>query len=399
MAEKILMPKLGLTMKTGTVIKWLKDEGEPVSDKEPVLEIETEKLSHQIEAAAAGVLIKRIAEVGEKYPVSCVLGYIGSLGENVDITETGGSANPKDSPSVIPILDCVPEAARVFISPVAKNLAESAGIDYKTIKGTGPNGRITKEDVRKVMEHRTSPSFITDNAVNSFAEDRFIPYSGKRRVIGERMFNAWATIPMVTHHVMADVTELLEYREKLNQNVTDKNDKVSVNDLMLKLTATALADMPIVNSTLTDKGIILFERVHIGMATAVDDGLVVPVIRDANRKGLLQISGEAKDLALRARTGGLGLDEMMGGTFTVTNLGGYGSVDLFTPIINPPQAAILGIGRTTQSAVPVDGEIMIRSTMGLSLTYDHRIIDGATAALFVKKLLLFLAAPVRSVLL
>ena len=396
MAEQILMPKLGLTMKTGTVVKWFKDEGDPVADKEPVLEIETEKLSSQIESPASGVLIKKIAAIGQKYPVSCVLGYVGSPGEQVEAVAAAAVDIPVGSdekPAKTAAIYAPGPGVRVFISPVAKKLASTLGIDYRKIKGTGPNGRIVKADVRKFAE-RPMPA-VADNENEGY---EIIPYTGIRRVIGENMLNAWTTIPMVTHHVMADVTELVEYRARLNKGVTDSNEKISVNDLILKLTATALAEIPIINSSLTDRGIVLYRRVHLGVATSIDNGLVVPVIRDANLKSLLNISREAKDLTVRARNGTLNLDETAGGTFTVTNLGGYGSVDLFTPIINPPQAAILGVGRITETAVPVNSEITIRSLMGLSFTYDHRIIDGATAAEFIGKLMQLLETPFRSVL-
>jgi pyruvate dehydrogenase E2 component (dihydrolipoamide acetyltransferase) len=204
---------------------------------------------------------------------------------------------------------------------------------------------------------------------------------------------------MVTHHVMADMGALIEYREMLNRGVTEKNDQISINDLLLKLTAVALVKMPIINSSLIEESIVLHKRVHLGMATALDHGLIVPVIRDANRKNLLDLSREAKDLAARARNGGLNLDEVQGGTFTVSNLGGYGSVDLFTPIINPPQAGILGIGRVSDTAAPVEGEIKIRPRIGLSFTYDHRIIDGAVAAEFIRTLMQLMENPARSVLL
>ena len=398
MAEKILMPKLGLTMKTGTIVKWFKDEGERVADKEPVLEIETEKLSSQVESPASGVLIKKLADIGRKYPVSCVLGYVGSPGERVEAAENAATAVdiPVESDEKwfeTAAINAPVPGVRVFISPVAKKLAATLGIDYRKIKGTGPNGRIVKADVQQFAE-RPAPAA----ADYEHAEDTIIPYAGIRRAIGEKMLNAWTTIPMVTHHVMADVTELVEYRARLNKSVTDKNERISVNDLILKLTATALSDMPVINSSLTDRGIVLYGRVHLGVATTIDNGLIVPVIRDANRKSLLTISREAKYLAERARNGALGLDETAGGTFTVTNLGAYGSVDLFTPIINPPQAAILGVGRITETAAPVNSEITIRSMIGLSFTYDHRIIDGATAAEFIRKMLRLLENPFRSAL-
>ncbi|SHI14380.1 pyruvate dehydrogenase E2 component (dihydrolipoamide acetyltransferase) [Sporobacter termitidis DSM 10068] len=399
MAVEVLMPKLGLTMKTGTVVKWLKDEGETVKIKEPVLEIETEKLSHEIESPADGVLLKKIAVVGEKYPIAFVVGYIGQPGEQIS-APAARTAAPAESAvsakSPVPAaVNTAPEhGGRVFISPVAKKLSAALNLDYKLIKGTGPNGRIVKADVQKYADTCCmAPSLAPE------ASDTVIPYNGIRRAIGVNMLQSWTTIPMVTHQVMADVSALLEYRTMINRGITEKSESVSINDLLMKITAAALERHPSINSSLADEGIILHKRVHLGMATALENGLIVPVIHDANRKNLLALSREAKDLAARARNGGLGPDELQGATFTVSNLGGYGSVDLFTPIINPPQAGILGIGRVMDTAVPVSGEIKVRPQVGLSFTYDHRIIDGAVAAEFIRTLMQLLENPARAVLL
>lgn len=402
MAVQLLMPKLGLTMKTGTVLKWLKDEGDAVRAGEPVLEIETEKLSHQIESPADGVLLKKLAVEGEKYPIAFVVGYIGAPGEAIYGDSAATASEPEataETKSAAPAAIAAAPAAggRVFISPVAKKLAAERGLDYKKIPGTGPNGRIVKADV---LKYKDAPvAAVAAMPAEPEEADTVIPLSGMRRAIGNNMFQSWSTIPMVTNQVMADVSALMEYREMLNRGVEDKSDRVSVNDLVMKLTAAALEKTPIINSSLTEEGIVLHKRVHLGMATALEGGLIVPVIRDAGRKNLLALSREAKDLAARGRRGELSPDEITGGTFTVTNLGGYGSVDLFTPIINPPEAAILGVGRVTDTAVPVGGEIKIRPLMGLSFTYDHRIIDGAVAAEFIRTLMQLLENPARAVLL
>ena len=399
MAVEILMPKLGLTMKTGTIVKWLKEEGETVRSKEPLLEIETEKLSHEIESPIDGILLKKLAVVGEKYPIAFIVGYVGQPGEEIPAAAGTVAAADTAADGKLPVRNAVlqeaPLTKRIFISPLARKLAGSLGLDYKEIKGTGPNGRIVKADVLRFSEEQR-----TDVAAIEPAEgDTVIPYSGIRRAIGENMLQAWTTIPMVTHHVMADVGALLEYRAMLNNGAVERSEHVSINDLILKLTAVALEKTPAVNAALTDDGIVRYKRVHLGMATALDNGLVVPVIRDANRKNLLVLSKEAKDLAARARSGNLSPDALHGATFTVSNLGGYGSVDLFTPIINPPEAGILGVGRITDTAVPVNGEITIRPLIGLSFTYDHRIIDGAVAAEFIRTLIQLLENPARAVLL
>jgi pyruvate dehydrogenase E2 component (dihydrolipoamide acetyltransferase) len=336
--------------------------------------------------------------VGEKYPIAFVVGYVGQPGEQVPggTAEAAPAAAAPQKKAGAAAPPAFAEAGEhVFISPIARKLAEKLGLDYRKVRGTGPNGRIVKEDIQKFADRRES----ADAAVRETESDTVIPYTGIRRAIGENMLQAWSTIPMVTHHVRVDAGTLLSYREMLNEGIEDKNERISINDLLMKLTAAALEKTPIINSTLTEAGIVLHGHVNMGMATALENGLIVPVLRDANRKSLLVLSREAKDLAARARSGGLRPEDLSGGTFTVTNLGSYGSVDTFTPIINPPQAAILGVGCIADEAVPVDGEIKIRSLMGLSFTYDHRIIDGAVAAGFIKTLMQLMQNPARAVLL
>lgn len=402
MADKILMPKLGLTMTTGTVLKWLKDEGGAVNTKEPVLEIETEKLTYAVECPSTGVLLKKLAAEGKKYPVASVLGYVGAAGEVIPDSPNLSTARAStitaeaaviSSPASTAALRAPEPRRRVFISPLARKLSASMGIDYKRITGTGPNGRIVKADVMRFNDSR--PSTVWDRPARL---DTVVPYAGIRETIGENMARAWASIPMVTHHVSADVGAMLEFRKMLNAGVNDKNEHVSINDLLLKLVAAALAGFPKMNSSLTDAEIVLHGRVNLGMATAIDNGLVVPVIHDADGKGLLAISREAKELSSRAKSGGLTPNDFADGTFTVTNLGAYGSVDFFTPIINPPQAGILGIGRIRETPTAVNGNIEIRPMIGLSLTYDHRIIDGAVAAEFMKVFMALLENPARAVL-
>ena len=223
-----------------------------------------------------------------------------------------------------------------------------------------------------------------------------VPYTGMRQSVGVNMLQAWTGIPMVTHHVSADVGAVLDVREKINKGIEDKQDMVSINDMFLKLTAVALKRMPAVNASLQGDVIRVYHAVHLGMATALEGGLIVPVIHHADTKSLLQISREARSLASKARTGGLLPDDVTGGTFTVTNLGAYGSVDAFTPIINPPQAAILGVGRVVEAPVAVGGEINVRPMVTLSFTYDHRVMDGAVAALFIKQLMDLLSSPMRA---
>ena len=395
------MPKLGLTMTTGTIVSWIKSEGENVKIKEPLLEIETEKLSYSVESPADGVLLKILADVGEKYPVSSVLGYVGTPGEK--LAETLPKAQsvqeiPQQTETIKQHFSqeiqyaAASDKQRIFISPVAKKLATQLGVDYKQIRGSGPGGRIVKKDVQNFSE--TAKTATADTT----ARNVIIPYAGIRRAVGETMLGAWKSIPMVTHHVNAQACAMLEYREMVNRGVRDNAERVTIGELMLKLTAQALKMMPILNSSLTPEGIILHKQVNLGMATALEDGLYVPVIHKACGKSLLTISREAKDLATKARAGALTPDDVHGGTFTLSNLGGYGSVDFFTPIINPPQAAILGLGRITETLTAKDEAAAVCKMIGLSLTYDHRIIDGAKAAEFIKVLMELMQNPARAVL-
>lgn len=411
MATEILMPKLGLTMKNGTITRWLVNEGDAVNEKDPILEIETEKLTNTVEAPASGVLLKKLGEVGDKFDVSAVVGYIGQPGESVGGGDTAPAAEAAPAETAAPEekkpAPVKNEGGRIFISPLARKLAEQRGIDYTKVTGTGPNGRIVKADIEayvpapaeKPAPAAAAPAAETVLPAAELEEgDTVIPYAGMRRAIGEKMHRAAMEIPMVTHNVTADASALVRFRTMLNETAADKSEKVSVNDIIMKLTAVALEKMPILNSSLTADGIVVHKRVNVGMATAIDGGLLVPVVHDANMKGLLRVSAECKALAKKARSGGLVPEDMQGGTFTVTNLGGYGSVDSFTPIINLPEAAILGVGRMVDTVVPGAEGFEVRPMMTFSLTYDHRILDGAVAAEFMKIFLDLLAKPERACL-
>ncbi len=378
MATAIAMPKLGLSMKTGTVGKWLKNEGDAIKSGEPVVEVLTEKITNKVEAPADGILLKIVAPKGTKLPIGGLLGVIGEAGEDISalLAEAPAAEGGK-----------APAAAggKVKISPAARKMAEEQGIDYTRIAGTGPQGRITKEDVEKAIEEGIAP-----------ADDRptleVIPYEGMRKAIGDNMAQSWAVAPKVTHHISVDMTEILALRQKVNEGAK-KRDRVSITDFLVKAVARALELRPNINVTLDGDQVKVLKDINIGVAVALDDGLIVPVVRNANEKCLADINKEVKDLAKRTRKNQLNPDEMTGGTFTVTNLGAYGSVDWFTPIINQPESAILGVGRTVQKPVVVDGEIVIRPMMGLSLAFDHRIIDGAPAAEFLAVLVELIENP------
>ena len=377
MATPIIMPKLGLSMKTGTLGKWLKKEGDSIKKGEALVEVMTDKITNKVESPADGILLKIIAVKGNKLPVGGLMGVLGEAGEDISAVLAAGPATAADAaPAAAP-------GGKVKISPAARKLAEDNGVDYNRISGTGPEGRITREDVEKAIEAGPGDERPTIKVQ---------PYEGMRKAIGENMLASWNSNAKVTQHVSVDMSGILALRATINEGAKDK-DKISVTALLTKAVARAIEINPIVNITLDGDEVKTLQDINIGMAVAVPDGLIVPVVRNASGKKLAQVNAEINDLAKRGRRNKLDPDEMSGATFTITNLGGYGSVDWFTPIINPPESAILGIGRTIAKPVVVKGEIVIRPMMGLSLSFDHRIIDGAPAAEWLAVLIQLIENP------
>lgn len=377
MATEIKMPKLGMAMQQGIVTKWLKEDGATVKEGEPILEIESEKITYQIEAPASGVL-HRVAQEEETLPVGAILGYIAAPGEAVPKPE-----KPSAPAVTAPAAEAAPQtpAARspdkgfVRASPVARRLAREHGIDLRQVKGTGPGGRIVERDVRAFLEAQKA------------APSRAVPFTGMRRTIARRMTESLQTMAQVTLFTEVDVTELVRLRERLRREF-----ELTYTDLIIKAVAHALEKHPRLNASLVGDEIRQHEEIHIGMAVALEEGLIVPVIRNANRKSLREIAQETKELAQRAREGQLSVDQVTGSTFSVTNLGGYG-IDGFTPIINPPETAILGVGRIVEKPAAYRGQIALRHVMILSLTFDHRIVDGAPAAEFLRTVAEMLELP------
>ncbi len=391
MATQVNMPKLGLSMKEGIVGKWFKQEGDAVKQGEALLEIMTDKITNKVDAPADGILLKIVADKKAKLPIGGLIGIIGQAGEDIgDLLKA--AAAPSGAKAAVPAAAAVkarPAAVsvaaggRVKISPNARKLAEENGIDYTLIAGTGPEGRITREDVEQ---------FMSQAPADERPVREVIAYEGMRRAIGDNMANSWAVAPKVTHHVSVDLSALQALRATLNSDVKD-TEKISVTDILVKAVARALERHPRINATLCGEEIKVLSEINIGVAIALPEGLVVPVVKQANGKALAEVSKEIKDFAKRAKKNKLEPDEMNGGTFTVTNLGGYGSVDYFTPIINQPESAILGVGRTVETPVVVGGQIVIRPMLALSLAFDHRVIDGAPAAEFLSTLLKLIAQP------
>ena len=415
MAYEILMPQLGLTMEEGTVSSWLKHEGDAVKAGEAILEITTDKLTNEVTSEHDGVLLKIVAQEGEDIPVKGLLGYIGEAGEQV-----GGAA----APAAVPVEAVAPAAAsaaviapaavsaggaRIRISPFARKLAANMGVDYSALTGSGPSGRIVAKDIYAAAEARKSAPAAAPAApaaapaapaakkggLELMEDDTIAKLSGMRKVVAERMLQSHTEIPPVTQNTKVDVTALMKFRKSL---IETAGKKFSVNDLILKATAKVLRAHPEVLVSYDNGQVIQRAHVNLGMAVALDAGLIVPVIRDADKMGLDELAAKAKDLATRAKENKLTTDEYKGSTFSVSNLGMFG-IETFTPIVNQPDAGILGVCAIQDELVMDDeGNISKHQVMRLSFTYDHRLIDGAVAAKFIMDLRDLLQSPMNILL-
>jgi pyruvate dehydrogenase E2 component (dihydrolipoyllysine-residue acetyltransferase) len=430
MATEIVLPQWSMGMTDGTIVRWLKQEGESVAQGEPLVEVEAAKVTSEVEAEVSGVLARILVAEGETVPVRAPLCLIGTVDEVVASVEN--SAAPVESvsvastpahlmtpsPSPIPVTPvarkmaqehgidlgqvrgsgprgriviedvqrAVDEATRsdsqppmpttVQVIPAARRLAKVSGIDLDRVRGSGPEGRVTVEDVQRVIDATAQPEGEPTQQAQS--DEQLLPLTGMRGAIARRMHQSVQTSAQVTLTTETDVSSLVRLREKLKQQFA-----LTYTDLVVEAAASALKAHPRLNAWIEGEHIRLAQGVHIGVAVALDDGLIVPVVRDADRKSLQQIAQETQRLAICAREGSLARDEVIGGTFSVTNLGMYG-VDAFTPIINPPEVAILGVGRISEKLVRVPQGAEWRHVMTLSLTFDHRAIDGAPAAAFLQ---------------
>lgn len=392
MAFEVKMPQLGLTMEEGTVTRWVKQEGDAVKAGEVILEITTDKLTSEVESGHDGILLKIVAQEGEDIPVKGLLAYIGEAGEQIGGVPAATPAAPVEAAPAPAVPAAVPvSGGRVRISPLARKTAAKLGVDYSGIKGTGPMGRIVQKDILAAAETvkaapavaaapaAPKPAAQTAGSVELMDGDEVVKLSGMRKVVAERMTKSAQEIPVVTQNVKIDVTDLMAFRKKVNNEL---GVKYSLNDYILKAAAKALRNNRHILVSIDGDKIIKRAHVNIGMAVALDDGLIVPVLKDADKMGLDEISRAAKDLAERARTNKLGMDEYKGSTFSISNLGMFG-VETFDPIINQPDSGILGVCAVQDELVmDEEGNISKRQFMRISFTFDHRLIDGATAAKF-----------------
>lgn len=397
MAHIMLMPKLGLTMKKGKILSWLKNEGEAVVQGEALLEVMTEKVNIKVDSPYSGVLYKIIGAPGSSFPISVPLAVLAEEGEDaaslegalteakrvLEAARTGGSHEGEQKKETKPVKPFGVFASSGKASPRAAKLASKEGIALGLINGSGPNGKVVEADVL---------NYILQLKGETASELRSIDPMSMRGVIAERMLKSRKEAAHVTLMKEVDMTALKDVREQLNELGADQRVKFSFTDFLVKFTGQALTEFPLVNSRSNEQKIELVKAVNVGVAVALEEGLVVPNLKNVPMLTLEQISAKIKDLATRARNSELNPEEIEQGTFTITNLGAYG-VEGFTPIINRPETAILGVGTIKQKPVLVDSRLENRFFMTLSLSLDHRIIDGSLAAEFLGRLIEMLENP------
>lgn len=440
MATNVIMPALGMAQESGVLVSWLKHEGEPVTKGEPLMEVETDKATVEIEAPASGFLGGILAQKGDVIPVGNTIAWILSEGEqapafahtpqnvvkpeatsqkvsleispvarkiadehgvDVSLIKSNGkriekadvlaymNATTQAKPQPVPVSPAISSPARLTLaSPKARRLASERGIDIQTLKGTGPDGAVLAADVP--LEATAHPSAVPSEPASGAS-----PVSSVWRIMAERMSASWSSVPHFYLVREVDASSLIEWRTRVTATVEKKSGvKPTYTDLLVKLIGFTLREHPSVNAAWANGNIQLNKDIHVGIAVAMEDGLIVPVIRDADRASISEIAAQRKDLVERALNRKIRPADLAEATFTLSNLGMY-NVDAFSAIVNPPQAAILAVGRIAERVVPIKGQIMIRPMMVMTLSCDHRVVDGARAAQFLDDLATHVEDPWR----
>ena len=382
MASKVIMPKLSPTMEEGQIARWLKKEGDKVSAGEPLAEIDTDKATMEMQALSNGVLRKILINEGQSAPLGELIAIIAEPNEDIEsVLSEKKEPAPAPAPPVEKLapepVQAAPQAAktdkgRLIASPLAARMAKDSGLDLRSINGSGPNGRIIKRDIEAAL---TQPK---PKAASGYRDE---PATQIRQTIAKRLVTSLGPVPHFFLTIDVEMDRAAEMRQ--NINALDADLKISVNDIVIKVAAAALIQHPQVNASFQEKFIRYYEHADIGVAVAIEDGLITPVIRAAEQKSLSQIAGEVRELAERARTKKLKPEEYTGASFSISNLGMFG-IDEFTAVINPPEGGILAVGAMTPKPVVRDNEIVVRQMMRVTMSCDHRVIDGATGAKFLQ---------------
>lgn len=435
MAEKFLMPKLSPTMEEGQIARWVKNEGESYEANETLAEVDTDKATMEMTALKGGTVLKILKGAGDTALLGETIAIVGQKGEDItallDEVSSNGAAKPTETPkaeepakaealepvSVPPAVaggstqpSAIPHSAipnpqsnggRMIVSPIAARMAADNGVDLRSISGSGPNGRIIKRDIEEALagggqKPASAAKQFTPSTMVGASAYNDEPTSKIRQVIATRLAESIGPIPTFYLTVEIEMDNALSTRKQINANLDD-DSKISVNDIIVKAAALSLLKHPWVNASYQDKHIRFYEQADIGVAVAIDEGLITPVVRGANLKGLSEISAEIKDLAGKAKSKKLQPEEYTGATFSISNLGMMG-IKEFTAIINPPEAAIIAVGGSTPTPVVRDGQVVVRNIMHVTMSCDHRVVDGATGAKFLQTFKQMLESPAMMLL-
>ena len=380
MATTIVMPQLAETMEKATIIQWLKQVGDEVAEGEAIIEITTDKVDVEVESPASGVLLKIMADAGDEVPVEEPVAILGEAGEAFGDADVAVSKAAPQAPEVKAEVEPTPEPpkGRIFASPRAKRLAKEAGVNLVAVTGTGPRGRIVSQDVRKYVEAKPEVKPVVKAELPA---GEVVKLSGIQKTVAERMTMSYRTAPHIDILMDVNCEKMISLRALLNS----QGLKVSYNDILAKYTSVVLKEFPRFNSTYAEDGVHLINDINVGIAVAVGDELIVPVVKNADKKDIAVIASESARIIDAARNKKLSLEDVSGGTLTITNLGMFG-VRSFKAIINPPQVAILAVGTIEPRAVVVPGQIIAQQMTTLTLYIDHRVVNGAQGGVFLARL-------------